>query len=594
MLLRSEIMICKNCGFEISDDSVLCPQCGAPVASETAQTDPEVRVAFDQPEEPVKKSKKGLVVGLSAAVALVVAIAIVIGVMWPRLEGAWVENFGTNEEYLAYVQQNSSGSTIGTLPEAYRDLLSMMSGSTSAANGGIKASVKLNVGQKAIGMLESSLQQAAGQTIEMDWLDGICLDMQAHIQDKMEKVTSSLMIGKTEIVKLDSIINGDKGEVFLGILSFSDKYLKIDLNEMKDSITVPPGDMGATASSGMSNLLELLTDKDLLAALPDEKVATQLEDKYVGILLDNLQNVEKTTETVKIGELSQDLTLLKTTITPEDGIRISAAVMNALKEDKQVEKIIKDIEKVLKDSKRIDADYDSYKAFVDAIDDALASMNDEELEAEETPIVWTEYVNSSHKVVGRRVQMENEEMYFCRLQQGDQSAMELNYGGVHITGGATTKNGVINSDYIVSVADSDLFRFSEIDFRDSDKPKGTVRITPSADFIKGLGKGLGMDEVEASALVLANPKIEVNIDTGKNSGTTEINILAGGEVLVGVTVFYEQINAENISEPQNALSTEQAEAWLSGMDINKLMEKLQEAGVPVEVFMELFQEPEFH
>ena len=168
--------------------------------------------------------------------------------------------------------------------------------------------------------------------------------------------------------------------------------------------------------------------------------------------------------------------------------------------------------------------------------------------------------------------------------------LEMKSADLNITGGATIKNGVTNSEYTVSVGNDELFRISEIDYRDGDKPNGTIHITPSADFLKGFGSGLGLDEVESSAMVLANPKLELKFENAKGSGKTEINVLAGGEVLVGVTISYEQINAETITIPQNAYGTEQAETWLSEMDINKLMEKLQEAGVPVEV---LLQQPTY-
>jgi len=602
-------MLCKNCGTQIPDDSVLCPQCGAaiekeipqPVEAQTTQPVAETesqyafaQPAFDAPEEkPVKKTKKGLIAGLSAAVAVLVVFAVLVGVMWPRLQGAWVEKFGTNEEYLAYVEQQSSDEFNDAVIDTYRELKDAMSaiaaGMPSAGfSSANKLEMKLTLSDKVIDSLESNIWHSAGQKVQMDWLKDVSLDGRYVSKDNLQRSVSTLKIGTTEILGIDLILDAEKELCYFGIPALTGKYLKVDMNQMlgngdEGGATITPE--GGVVVGAPVGFAEYLADEEFLELLPSEAVLEQLLAKYTGILLDNLQNVEKTTETVKVGELEQSLTALTTTITPEDGKVIATAFLQALKEDKQVEKLVKDIAGYLAAKDVVESADEAYKSFVDSIDESLASMGDHDID-DEDPIVWTNYVNGSHKVVGRRFQCGDDKFYFCQLKQGEKSALVVEMGDLKLEGQGTEKDNKINGEYRLGVRGEELFRVALLDFQSNKTvTNGKIHLIPSADVLKEIASGMGLDVVDASALTLANPKLELSFATTQEQSTVAINLLAGGEVAVGLICTVEEIASESITVPENAYNMEQVETWASEVDISKIMEALEKAGVPVELFM---------
>ena len=68
-------MNCPNCGTELPEGSVVCTNCAASLVESTIQSND-----FNQASaytEPPKKSKKGLIIGLSCAAVAIIAIVVI-------------------------------------------------------------------------------------------------------------------------------------------------------------------------------------------------------------------------------------------------------------------------------------------------------------------------------------------------------------------------------------------------------------------------------------------------------------------------------------------------------------------------------------
>ena len=563
----------------VVETPVAAPVVETPVAAPVVET--PAAPAFAQfeapkPAKPRKKSKKKLIGWLSAAAAVLVAGAVAVGMFWKPIQGIWMENFGSDADYLSYVEQNSTQKLTDTLSSAYGSVTeALSSGTATQMSGAYDMNMKLTVGEKVITMLETLIEERFDEKMELDWLSSMDLDMNMNTQESLNQIAMALKLDETEIAKVDMIMNMAKGEVFLAVPTLSDKYLKGEL------------DMTTAMPSAGSELLELLSDEDLLKILPSEEEMNALLDKYIGIVFDNLQEVEKSTETVKVAGIQQKLTALETKISEKDVAKVMTALMKAAKDDKQIKKIIENAADFLEDNDMIEDADDAYKAFVDGLEDALESVEDIEFDAE-IDIVLTDYVDSDHQVVGRRIEVDGEEvLYYIEIHQGTKMAFELEMQGVEISGEGTDKNGVVNAEYSIIVAEKEVCVITLEDFKGNKEIlNGKIRIAPAADLFKSLVDN--MDSVGASAVGLLDPQLELVFAGDKNSTKIEINLLSGKDMLVGISMSAKEAKGGKITEPdkKNVYDQDEAQEWLQEMDVQKLLETLEDVtGLPLSDMM---------
>ena len=541
-----------------------------PAVEETATEAAVEAPAFAQFQapKPPKKSKKKLIGWLSAAAAVVVAGAVTIGALWEPIQGVIVENFGSDEDYLSYVEQNSTEKLTDTLSGAYVSMAEMLT--AEPASGAYEVNMKLTVGDKVISMAEEMLKQQAGEKIELDWLSSIDLAMNVNAKDSLEQIGMALNIGQTEIAKLDAILNMDKGEVFLAIPTLSDKYLK--------------GEMDITAAMP-NEVLDLLSSEELQKALPSEKEMDALLDKYIGIVFDNLQDVEKSSETVKIAGVQQKLTALETEIDQDDVVKIVTAMLKAAKDDKQIEKIINNLAKFMEENDLIEDADDAYDAFVEGVEEALDAMEYADMDGD-FEVVLTDYVNDSHEVVGRRIEVNGQEiLYYAEVRNGSKLAFELEMEGLQIYGEGTEKKGVINAEYTIWAGDAEICDITLVDFKaEGETLNGKIRIAPSSDLLENMG----LASAGASAIALMDPQLELGFENTKASSKVEINLLSGSDTLIGLAVTGKEVKSGKITLPddKNVYDQDEAEEWLQEMDVEKLLDKLDELGLPIEEILQ--------
>ena len=604
-------MFCKNCGTQLPDDSRFCTSCGerveaepaAPVAepeapvvetevpvveneapvveveapveeieAPVAETEaPSVFAQFEDvaPVVPAKKNKKFLA-WLIPAVAVVVAAAVVAVLLLGPLKGWWVKSFGSEIDYRDYVQGNATETATGDISKAYGEIVTALSGKNKDT-GAAEGAIKLKVGDTAIALLEDLAEAELGEKVEMDWAKEVELKLNTNIKDDLQQIGAALNIGSEEIAVVDCILNMDKGMLYFAVLNLSEEYLSVDFSESL-------GDMEDTTA-----ILEFLQDPELLAALPTEEELSKVLNKYVNIVLSSFDDVEKSTETLEVGELEQKLTVLETKIDGDDLLDAAEAVLKELSKDKDVEKLVCRVLDYLIEQEELGFEIDTdetWGSIEETIDEALDALDEVDGDDLDVDILLTQYVNSKHEVVGYALEVADEQaIHFVEIKDGDKLAFEMKIPEVlEITGEGTEKKGVVNADYVVSVEKVEVLTVSLIDFKAEDKNvNGKIRLTPSAE----LFDEMGLSAAAVSAIDLAKLQLELGFDTTEKSATIEINVLTGEELLVGVTLTGAEKKASAISVPEDAYDMEEAQKWLEGLDTEKVLGALDKAGLPV-------------
>ena len=388
---------------------------------------------------------------------------------------------------------------------------------------------------------------------------------------------------------LDCILNMDQGKLLVAVTNLNDAYLEMDVSEyLPTDVSTPMW-------------MQMLEDPALYEALPTEEELDSLLTKYWGIVMDDLDDVEKSEKPVKVGQLEQKLTVLETTIDGEDLANAAEDVLKAAAEDAQIKAIIADAVKYLEQKDAfggpVDAD-EIYKEFQDSIEEALDSLEETGAEDMDGELVLTEYVNGSHQVVGYGLEADGEEVFrYLELRDGGKLAFELDIPDtLEITGEGTEKNGAVTADYIVSVnypeydeetfeatyKKMDVLKVSLVDFKaEGETVNGKIRIAPTSDLLQTLG----LSSAASSAIDLASLQLELGLAATKSGGTMDINVLSGEDLLAGLSFTVAEKEATAITEPANTCDMEDIEAWLEDIDVEKLVKALDDAGLPASEFI---------
>lgn len=598
---------------------VEAPVAEAPVEEAPVAEAPESDFAqFEEAAQPKKKkSKKKLLAWLIPVTSLVVAAAVFVVLIFGPLQGWWLKNFGSAKDYRNYVQGNSKEMITGVLSDTYGSALSLLSGEATV-EGGADVTMKLNLGEKTLDMVEQLTEAELGEKLDLSWMSSVGMTMSSNVKGSLQQVGATLNLGEAELAVIDCIMNMEEGKLFFAILNLSDKYIEMDLNAIMDMAqgfeSYGPYNTKAVASkdylsplpsgsamTSQSMLMEILQDPDLIAALPTAEELDKLLIKYADIILDSFDNVKKSTKNVSVGDVKQKLTVLETTIGPDDVLSAAEAVLEAASKDKQIKDIITDIVGYIEDKMgmggMIDAD-DIYDMFQMGLEEALDALGDidpddmlEEMGMEDMELVLTDYVDSNHQVVGQKIVVADQEVLrYIEVQKGNNIAYELNAADmVVISGEGTRKKNVTNAVYTISVQDMEIMNIELVDFSSKDnKLNGKIRFAPSDEIMEPFMDGFQLPAEIAGVIGVLEPKLELGFVTTDKTTSMEMNVLTGNDLLVGVSFSTTMKDATAIKLPKNTVDITDEDAmedFANSINVDKFIEDLEDAGIPISRFM---------
>ncbi len=571
-------MFCPNCGNEFSDGAVFCDKCGHQVGSteETAffednsgatevleennNNSEPAAVAVEEPtlvgdnfaqpsfEKPKKKKKTGLIIGLSAGVVVLAAVALVVCGL-TIFRGSLIKAFGSDEAYFKYVENKAFADGADSLSKAYGKMNENVGKSTTT-----DANIAFEISDEVIELIEKEVGE------EFDWAKNINADINTVVDDGKEEVELKLNFGEDTVLDFAAILDMEESDMYLAFADLSDKYLLID-NEL---------DASASSASAYA------ADPEFIEAMPTEKEMNKLLKKYIKIAIDNLDNVDKSTEEIEIEGIEQKVTALEFKLTEENAMEIAEEVLKELKKDKDVKEYIKNVQEYLEDEE--DYDGDLYDEFKDAVDEALDEIEEGEYDDDKVIFVLTDYVNGRHEIIGRKFEVDSEEIfYYATVRDGKEFAFEAKAAEYEIEGEGNDKWDKLNAEYKLKFEDITL---AEMEITDLDCDKwedgivdGNIKITP-AKFLLSIMMG----ESQLSDISLVDPALELDFEGKKDSSKVEINVLSGDKLYFGMTLSGSVKDGGKVKLPDSSDVTTSEEEW--EVDIDKLAEILVNAGVP--------------
>ncbi len=611
-------MFCEKCGSQLPENAAFCTHCGTKVTLDDAPKSfvpqesaepapapapaPETEVlsdhqakeyfqpspshqnpSFDIPSfntsnTPAKKPKKKKT-GVVVAVALILVAALLatmVAFNFASASGFFIKTFGSDEDYFKFVETNAFLGYTDNVTTVYKSLSDAMSMDSMAFD----TKLSLNVSDDALDMFKKNITEE----FELDWIKGLSVVANSNMNDNKQALTLALGLSSTEIIKFDVIVDLENQEFYIGIPSLGNKYLYFS---MEDIYGDSYGDMYAPNSvisaAGLSSL-DMISD--IASSLPSDKEFNDLLNKYIKIVIENLDNVSMSSETLEVDGISEKVSVVELEFDMETLYNICLDVLNTAKNDKDLEKYISNVLGKLEEKELIDDAGEIIEMFKEGIDDAIETLEDESDFDNEELFTLTDYVNSKHEIVGRALEVQKEDIfYYATAHNGKDFATELEvYGECILEGKGTDKNGVLTSELEIQASGMTVCDIILTDF-DTNKLEdgylnGSIALLPSSALLKSM-----VDSSTADVVSMLDPGLEFKFQSSDKATTVELNLLNDEEMFFGIIIDQEKKNTSKISLPSSndTYDTDEAEDWLLTLDFDKLEDAVNKTDLPEEI-----------
>lgn len=564
-------MFCGNCGNQMTETEKFCSKCGwrNPLdggADQPAMATPVQSVA-PSPGVPAekkgsgKKPPVGLLIGIGVAVLAVILLLVFLFTS-ATVQNWFKKTFSEPEEYYQWVEGNAAEEAASNVTTIYNDYirenLKLYDTSVSA-----EASVQL----EEAGMDMLRLLGMAG--VDLSWFDSADLVADISVKDNMISVN----LQETDLLSVT------------GILDMADEsmYLKLpDLNKMYAMIEVEDTDE-------FVEYLELL--KVLYEASPDEKLMKKLLDKYTGLALSCIDDVDMSDKTIRAEGVSQDCVELEVTIDEKVLADMAELVLETMKEDEDIKEWVLEAYAVIEESDYdMDLDMDAeefYEELQDVIDDAL----DEADYISDYDVEWlmTVYVDSKGNICGRSFEDPVRNIEILMVHNGSEFGYSATYEmydeKIELVGSGKDSGGKLTGEFEVEYNGMALVEISVENF-DADKLKegqlqGAFTVAPSSSLIRAM-------ELSSYASVIGELSLAVEAESDAKSVKLVCSVLQQEEKWGTITLALSGDSGKTVKLPADKEVVEieefeDFEEWYETVDWEGYIKKLVKAEVDDEI-----------
>ncbi|MBR0302724.1 MAG: hypothetical protein IJQ80_02630 [Clostridia bacterium] len=390
-------MICEKCGREIAPELGYCAFCaeaekveateaksgdmsGFYAAEEAVEGGAANAVSYGAeaadapaPKRPGKKIGKTVLKVVAVCLAVVIALGAASFLIFPaKAKKVVARIFMSDESYFKYIEGFEAESTADALAER---LLAL---SSRCFAGDMNASAVLTVDT-------DTLKNTLGVQ-NIDWLKKIALNYSSSADQGIAGTKLSLALGDESVATIDLKTDIENDEFYLRIPELCDKYAATDLGTVvtvissvfdlyntydygtdveDDEYAIDDFDIDdyyyeSDDSSQYGYYLDVINNilnndqfkaakefltliPDLRDAVPDKDTTKRILEKYIRIILDDIEDVKKHTEKVSAGSSSKKYTAYTVKLNGNDLIRILKDVLAEAKSDEDILKIVDDM-----------------------------------------------------------------------------------------------------------------------------------------------------------------------------------------------------------------------------------------------------------
>lgn len=598
-------MICNKCGANIPENMKFCGNCGqkfenepidskiedasvhatnesvAPCGTAESESSNQGESYASQPAESEKavqgdgyfaqpinpnnlKPRRRIQKRVFIICGVAIAVFVLLFACFGKVSGAFIKLFGSPEAYMKYVEAKA-------LTETVNDVTNWYKAATDSAFKvkGAESELEINLSDEAYEMIDD-LSGNLGAKVDLSWFKGIGLKMDVTRDGERNKAVVDFKLSGEDIV--DFVIITGSDQAFVSIPGMTDKYLSTEID--------------------MDETQKIYSDPELEKSIPSDSDLNKLLVKYIGIALDNLDKVSKTTKTIVVDDVEQKVTVLTLIVDDEVLNNIGVAVLSEMKKDKKIKSIITDIAEFASEGGYIDEEADEiYADFVESIDEALEALNDNEFDREEL-FSLVDYVDGSHRIVGRELEVEDEEIFSYKIStKGNKFATVVECGEFILEGSGIKSGNKRNGEFSVKVEENTVLEFTvdKFDVKSFKEalPKGSIRF----ELTKALFDELDLPSGVGTAVSLLDLALEFDFDCKDKSSEIGVSLFKTDDALLDVVVRSKEKSGGKVKLPKenDVIPNENVSDWVDTLDFSNVIKALEKAGVPQE-YLDIFEE----
>lgn len=548
-----------------------------------------------QPVAPVKAKSKGKkLAAIFIPIGAVAVIAALIAVFWTPISNFFRRNVSSPESYYQYVEKRASDRVASDVGDYYEVLVPEEEDVTDRS---FDAELGVTVGDAARELLSENADY------DMGWFKDAKVHVSGAVGEKLADANVELVLNGTQVITADGIVDFDASELFARIPLFSDEYLRMPLEELKNSLPFDPTDMdlGNLDLGELGDMLGLDLDMDLeqsislqqlAGAMPKDEDVRKLIEKYYNIVSEQIENVEKGEQTISAEGVEQTCMTLTATIDEATMRKIVTEVFNELKKDADVKDIILNLGEKLgemsgEDDPKAFAE-EGYQEFLNMLDDTLENMDESPGTNSTEEITHVVFLDDAGETAGRVITMGDTVIEYLHPKDGEKFGLRLNVistqANFTVIGSGTDRSGVITGSFVVETDDGELGtleveNFDKDALKKNGELKGIFTFYPSARLM------------QRGDLPVSIPNLGVRIesDCTKDNFDLAISVLQNKDVYVSLAMKLKLGHeAPKSKVPGNAL---EAEEWGRRVDSEQAMQALskalEKAGAPADLLSSL-------
>ena len=427
---------------------------------------------------------------------------------------------------------------------------------------------------------EGSAVLADLSSLDLSWLNSANISMNNSFDKDSSAQSANLYVNGNKICTLNFYMDSSDSSFYINIPELNDGYIKGNLMDVYGN---------DTASD--ESLHMQMEDK-----LPAADTLQKVLDKYVGIVIDNVVEQAGSTESVKAGDVEEELSVLTADVDQYAAAEIVSEIEASAKKDEDLKSVI---ETLLSFSHSSDYTYDDFLMSLDDMKTSLAEDNDLESETgnDESDIApggcyqtekasafkftLNSYVDADGNIVGRQITAGEKEdktpvFRYLKTKDGDKEGYILQIGeaseGILLEGSGTVDGNMLNGNYDISVGGEKMLTLGITDhdlslWKDG-KIKGSYGISGITDGkFDGLGLTFTVDGAEDKTNVRASLSVK-----GDYLGALSISSENKNQVTVP--------DKESMDKVYDFSSEKDVTAYTDSMDMETILNNLEKAGMP--------------
>ncbi len=583
-------MFCPNCGFQFEDSVKFCPKCGTkiepaapqqpisepvvePVAPQQPVVEPVVNTVAPNQPKPKKAKKKGLI-AIIASVLVVALLGVGVAFNIDTIGNFFKKTFSSDEEYLQGQYEDKAedladkiGSTVGQIASGEI--------TKNAADG----EIKLEVNPKLMNLL-AKVVLGAGEELDLSWVKDVAISYDINLDGDKYSCNIGLKFNGVTIISADVIADVfDSKMAYVKLNGLLDKYIAVPL-DIEDEL----GDMGE-----MKEMMEAVAEK-----LPDEKTIASIINRYVKVVLDQVEETEKEKDTLSVGDVEAKYEKYTIEVNSKLLANMLEAVLEEAKDDKELKDVIKNIASIEEgvDTKQV------IEEFEEGIEYALDNISKDmfgDIEFE-----YTTWIDSKGEIVGLEFEYEGATISVIAPEDGKKSALEIKIVSgdqkIVFSGEGVTKSDKLSGEYDLVVFGQEILTVTVTDYDTKKAEKGyingTFEIAPAKAIMDSITPMLSTNDVpeDISSLITAGLKLKIKLTSDEKKSEIAVSIVSGSDDMITLLANLNFKEEQKVTVPSEYVDVEDEDALeglASELDVEKIINsfksKFKEAGVPSDI-----------